>query len=115
MKFSMEKWNKYFHQSQKCLNWPAGWKYLLKVEIICPTAFLADYIVQKYSARTYLQLPFQQWGAGNVYLLVLSSWKVNIAEIISTFLTFRTSLFVLAHGGNVKKLNILKQNYIFKK
>jgi hypothetical protein len=21
-----------------------------------------------------------QWGAGNVYLLVLSSWKVNIAE-----------------------------------
>ena len=31
-------------------------------------------------ARTYLQLPLQQWGAGNVYLLVLSSWKVNIAE-----------------------------------
>ena len=22
----------------------------------------------------------RQWGAGNVYLLVLSSWKVNIAE-----------------------------------
>ena len=21
-----------------------------------------------------------QWGAGNVYLLVLSTWKVNIAE-----------------------------------
>ena len=32
------------------------------------------------SARTYLQLPLRQWGAGNVYLLVLSSWKVNIAE-----------------------------------
>ena len=31
-------------------------------------------------ARTYLQLPLRQWGAGNVYLLVLSSWKVNIAE-----------------------------------
>ena len=31
-------------------------------------------------ARTYLQLPLGQWGAGNVYLLVLSSWKVNIAE-----------------------------------
>ena len=29
---------------------------------------------------TYLQLPLLQWGAGNVYLLVLSSWKVNIAE-----------------------------------
>ena len=25
------------------------------------------------TARTYLQLPLQQWGAGNVYLLVLSS------------------------------------------
>ena len=32
------------------------------------------------SARTYLQLPLRQWGASNVYLLVLSSWKVNIAE-----------------------------------
>jgi hypothetical protein len=31
-------------------------------------------------ARTYLQLPLQQCGAGNVYFLVLSSWKVNIAE-----------------------------------
>ena len=29
---------------------------------------------------TYLQLLLRQWGAGNVYLLVLSSWKVNIAE-----------------------------------
>ena len=24
--------------------------------------------------------PLWQWGAGNVYLLVLSNWKVNIAE-----------------------------------
>ena len=31
-------------------------------------------------AQTYLQLPLRQWGAGNVYLLVLSSWKVNIAK-----------------------------------
>ena len=31
-------------------------------------------------ARTYLQLPLRQWGAGNVYLLVLSSQKLNIAE-----------------------------------
>ena len=31
-------------------------------------------------AWTYLQLPLRQWGAGNVYLLVFSSWKVNIAE-----------------------------------
>ena len=31
-------------------------------------------------ARMYLKLPLQQWGASNVYLLMLSSWKVNIAE-----------------------------------
>ena len=31
-------------------------------------------------ARTYLQLPLQQWGASNVCLLVLSSWKVKIEE-----------------------------------
>ena len=31
-------------------------------------------------ARTYLQLPLPQWGVDNVYLLVLFSWKVNIAE-----------------------------------
>ena len=35
---------------------------------------------QWHMAWTYLQLPIRQWGAGNVYLLVLSSWKVNIAE-----------------------------------
>ena len=32
------------------------------------------------SAQTYLQLPLRQWGAGNVYFLVLYSLKVNIAE-----------------------------------
>ena len=32
------------------------------------------------SAQKYLQPQLGQWGAGNVYLLVLSSWKVNIAE-----------------------------------
>ena len=31
-------------------------------------------------ARMYLQLPLWQWGAGNVYLLVSSSLKVNIDE-----------------------------------
>ena len=31
-------------------------------------------------AQMYLQLPLRQWGARNVYLLVLSSWKVNIAK-----------------------------------
>ena len=35
---------------------------------------------KKSSAGTYLQLPLPQWGAGNVYLLVLSSRNENIAE-----------------------------------
>ena len=30
--------------------------------------------------QTYQQLQLQKKGAGNVYRLVLSSWKVNIAE-----------------------------------
>ena len=50
--------------------------------------YMADDIIKDFwknnhfenMARTYLQLPLRQWGAGNVYLLVLSSWKVNIAE-----------------------------------
>ena len=41
-----------------------------------------DHLWQQYDAIawTYLQLPLRQWCAGNVYLLVLSIWKVNIAE-----------------------------------
>ena len=35
---------------------------------------------ERDNAWTYLQLPLRQWGAGNVYLLVLYSWKLNIAE-----------------------------------
>jgi hypothetical protein len=47
----------------------------------------------------YLQLSWRQWGAGNVDLLVLSSWKVNIAKknhcsngVVDTF---RRYLFVM--------------------
>ena len=36
--------------------------------------------IQSPYAQSYLQLPLRQLGAGNVYLLVLSSWKVNIVE-----------------------------------
>ena len=48
----------------------------------CNSNYLALYSILFFdtNARTYLQLPIRQWGAGNVYLLVLSSWKVNIAE-----------------------------------
>ena len=45
------------------------YKFLLLV-FLTPKAILA---------QTYLQLPLRQWGAGNVYLLVLPSWKVDIA------------------------------------
>ena len=41
-------------------------------------AGLLKILLSKPYPRTYLQLPLQQWGAGNVF--VLSSWKVNIAE-----------------------------------
>ena len=34
----------------------------------------------RYYVQMYLQLPLRLWDAGNVYLLALSSWKVNIAE-----------------------------------
>ena len=37
-------------------------------------------LVQVNTLRMYLQLPLRQWGASNVYLLVLSSWKVNNTE-----------------------------------
>ena len=37
-------------------------------------------IFSRVHARLYLQLPLRQWGAGNVYFLVLFSWKVNIAK-----------------------------------
>ena len=40
--------------------------------------FYLDHVI--IYAQTYLQLPLWQWGAGNVYILLLSSWKVNIAE-----------------------------------
>ena len=37
----------------------------------------------------YLQLPLRQWGAGNVYLLVLSSWKVNITKKPTAVMGFK--------------------------
>ena len=40
----------------------------------------SGFIEQDLQVLMYLQLSLWQWGAGNVYILVLSSWKVNIAE-----------------------------------
>ena len=40
---------------------------------------LLDYKNFWYSFSN-LSLPLWQWGGGNVYLLVLSRWKVNITE-----------------------------------
>ena len=33
-------------------------------------------------AIAYLQLQLRQWGAGNVYLLVLSRWKVKVNIVV---------------------------------
>ena len=49
-------------------------RYIIRFELIYCNH------VERNIAQNYLQLPLRQWGAGNVYLLVLSSWKVNIAE-----------------------------------
>ena len=38
------------------------------------------YLTNCYLAQMYLQLPLRQRGAGNVYILVLFSWKVNIVK-----------------------------------
>ena len=61
---------------KKCISW---WKKVKRYDRIRTTIML---LTRKESlhARRYSKLPFWQWGAGNVYLLVLSSWKVNIAE-----------------------------------
>ena len=49
----------------------------LGATVVVPVApvdtFLSVIVRGAVIARTYLQLPLQQWGAGNVYLLVLSS------------------------------------------
>ena len=55
-------------------------KSYISSELILHQIKSATNLFVLYTARTYLQLPLQQWGGGNVYLLVLSSWKVNIAE-----------------------------------
>ena len=47
---------------------------------LAQTADRTFYEQEKNLAQTYLLLWLWQWGDGNVYLLVLSSWKVNIAE-----------------------------------
>ena len=45
-----------------------------------PLGMFCYWVGKIFIARTYLQLPLRQWGASNVYISVLSSWKVNIAE-----------------------------------
>ena len=52
----------------------------MREELPTQRCILSNFCLVTNTARTYLQLPLRQWGAGNVYLLVLSSWKVNIAE-----------------------------------
>ena len=58
----------------KVLELSQNFKRLLKIANI-----LVVKIEAIHCAQTYLQLPIRQWVAGNVYLLALSSWKVNTA------------------------------------
>ena len=44
----------------------------LEIKNTKPT-FIISVLKVEHKARTYLQLPLRQWGASNVYLLVLSS------------------------------------------
>ena len=61
-------------------------KYQFYAEYIIITICVFLYLIyfEQYNLQTadqtYQQLPLQKKGAGNVYRLVLSSWKVKIAE-----------------------------------
>ena len=50
---------------------------------------------------TYLQLPLGQWGAGNVYLLAKSRWKVNIAKNLIFVMGFQ-AWYAKQYFGKVK-------------
>ena len=54
----------------------------------------------------YLQLPLQQWGAGNVYLLVLSSWKQKLLR----FKTVNQKI-----GSIYLKLVLFQKLFVFNK
>ena len=54
--------------------------YSLFIDSKSETMVAWRFYLSKGSAGMYLQLPLRQRGAGNVYRLVLSSWKVNIAK-----------------------------------
>ena len=56
------------------------WSHNLVILLLKKRTLFSKILAVNVHARTYLQLPLRQWGAGNVYFLVLSSWKVNIAE-----------------------------------
>ena len=57
-----------------------GWQ-LLRYSKTLLSVYVVKILQTFQPERTYnLQLGLRQWCAGNVYLLVLSSWKINIAE-----------------------------------
>ena len=49
-------------------------------QICLPKPKISGFSKKKLPHTKCLQLPLRQWGAGNVNVLLLSSWKVNIAE-----------------------------------
>ena len=62
--------------AKKC--WPVIINQFALIDGPYPMPFIT--VIKIAIAQTYLQLPLRQWGVGNIYLLVVSSWKVNIAK-----------------------------------
>ena len=69
-----------FHLYSKCLQViiSQSLKWAKRESFWNDRAFTMVWKSNKSKVQTYLQPQLQQWGAGNVYLLVLSNWKVNI-------------------------------------
>ena len=68
LKLNLEVWN-FFLCSPNCPKQPRIENSYYK----CGSRYLCLLLLWCKYARTYLPLPLRQWGAGNVYLLLLSS------------------------------------------
>ena len=64
------------NQRWTCQSWMALFSRFWPLEV----KHLLVKTVSHETARMYLQFPLRQWVAGNVYLLVLFSWEMNIAQ-----------------------------------
>ena len=62
---------------RKCCSLVYLWNYNTQIIFVKSTYYFykGHFCVERDQARRYLQLPLRQWGAGNVYLLVLWHWS----------------------------------------